>query len=103
MTTYIFVFRYILAIDNEDEIAEYVGDLLQGTDGRKRQFIDELLDRWQKTLRQTPDNSGMYLLKDSVTGAGNILSPGTIHLTEHLLLFNIIPVVYQECFGMYMT
>jgi len=100
MTTYIFVLRYILAIDNADEIAEYVGDLLQGTDGRKGQFIDELLDRWQKTLRQTPDNSGMYLLKDSATGAGNILSPGIVHLTEMLF---IISVVYQECFGMYMN
>ncbi|XP_067105193.1 activating signal cointegrator 1 isoform X1 [Osmerus mordax] len=66
------IVQYILSIDNADEIAEYVGDLLQGTDGRKRQFIDELLDRWQKILRQTPDNSGMYLLKDSVTGADGI-------------------------------
>lgn len=66
------IVQYILAIDNADEIAEYVGDLLQGTDGRKRQFIDELLDRWQRIQRQTPDNTGRFLLKDSVAGADGL-------------------------------
>ena len=39
------VVRYILSVDNADELVEYVGDLLQGTDGKKREFIDELLKR----------------------------------------------------------
>uniref|UniRef100_A0A3P8Z4E9 Activating signal cointegrator 1 n=1 Tax=Esox lucius TaxID=8010 RepID=A0A3P8Z4E9_ESOLU len=50
------IVQYILSINNADEIAEYVGDLLQGTDGRKKQFIDELLDRWQRSQKQTPDS-----------------------------------------------
>lgn len=57
-----------MSIDNEEEIAEYVGDLLQGTDGKKKQFIDELLDRWQRTQRQTPDGAGLFHTKDSISG-----------------------------------
>ncbi|KAM4602520.1 activating signal cointegrator 1 [Polymixia lowei] len=63
------IVQYILSIDNADEIEEYVGDLLQGTDGRKRHFIDELLDRWKRTQRQATDTSSLFLLKDSGTGA----------------------------------
>ena len=47
--------RYILDIETAEEIEEYVGDLLQGTDGRKRHFIDELLIRWQRTQRHLTD------------------------------------------------
>lgn len=54
------IVQYILSIDNADEIAEYVGDLLQGTDGRKKQFIDELLDRWQRSQTLTPDSTGLF-------------------------------------------
>uniref|UniRef100_A0A8C5ALN7 Activating signal cointegrator 1 n=1 Tax=Gadus morhua TaxID=8049 RepID=A0A8C5ALN7_GADMO len=49
------IVRYILDIETAEEIEEYVGDLLQGTDGRKRHFIDELLIRWQRT--QSTDTS----------------------------------------------
>ena len=35
--------RYILSIEKAEEIEEYVGDLLQGTDGRKGHFINELI------------------------------------------------------------
>lgn len=44
--------RYILSITNVDEIVEYVGDLLQGTDGKKKVFIDELVDKWQQWQKQ---------------------------------------------------
>ncbi|KAG9331208.1 hypothetical protein JZ751_019751 [Albula glossodonta] len=43
------IVQYILSIDNAEEMAEYVGDLVQGTEGRKRQFIDELVARWQSS------------------------------------------------------
>ncbi|NXS63630.1 TRIP4 protein, partial [Brachypteracias leptosomus] len=43
------VVRYILSITNEDEIREYVVDLIQGTDGKKGQFVEELLARWRKS------------------------------------------------------
>lgn len=62
--------RYILSIEKAEEIEEYVGDLLQGTDGRKRHFIDELLGRWKKTQRQATDNAGLFLLKESVSPIG---------------------------------
>ncbi|XP_065589764.1 activating signal cointegrator 1 [Cyrtonyx montezumae] len=43
------IVRYILSITSEDEIREYVVDLLQGTEGRKGRFVEELLSRWQKS------------------------------------------------------
>ncbi|XP_039979229.1 activating signal cointegrator 1 isoform X2 [Xiphias gladius] len=63
------IVKYILSIETAEEIEEYVGDLLQGTDGRKRQFIDELLSRWKKTQRQATDTTGLFLLKESVSSA----------------------------------
>uniref|UniRef100_A0A3Q3S910 Activating signal cointegrator 1 n=1 Tax=Mastacembelus armatus TaxID=205130 RepID=A0A3Q3S910_9TELE len=61
------IVKYILSIEKAEEIEEYVGDLLQGTDGRKRQFIDELLNRWKKTQRQATDTTSLFLLKESVS------------------------------------
>uniref|UniRef100_A0A8P4G5J8 Activating signal cointegrator 1 n=1 Tax=Dicentrarchus labrax TaxID=13489 RepID=A0A8P4G5J8_DICLA len=61
------IVRYILSIEKAEEIEEYVGDLLQGTDGRKGMFIDELLVRWRKTQRQATDNPSLFLLKESVS------------------------------------
>lgn len=63
------IVRYILSIEKAEEMEEYVGDLLQGTDGRKGIFIDELLSRWRKTQRQTADNGSLFLLKESVSPA----------------------------------
>lgn len=62
--------RYILSIEKAEEIEEYVGDLLQGTDGRKGHFIDELLIRWKKTQRQAADNTSLFLLKEPVSAGG---------------------------------
>ncbi|XP_073320548.1 activating signal cointegrator 1 [Pagrus major] len=59
------IVQYILSIEKAEEIEEYVGDLLQGTDGRKGHFIDELLIRWKKTQRQTGDNANLFVLKES--------------------------------------
>ncbi|NXV76422.1 TRIP4 protein, partial [Atlantisia rogersi] len=49
------VVRYILSITNEDELREYVIDLLQGTDGRKSGFVEELLARWRKASQPMPE------------------------------------------------
>ncbi|NXT81893.1 TRIP4 protein, partial [Zapornia atra] len=49
------VVRYILSITNEDELREYVIDLLQGTDGRKSGFVEELLARWRKASQPAPE------------------------------------------------
>lgn len=63
------IVQYILSIEKAEEIEEYVGDLLQGTDGRKGQFINELLVRWKKTQRQAADNTNLFVLKESVSSA----------------------------------
>ncbi|KAF1392577.1 hypothetical protein PFLUV_G00029510 [Perca fluviatilis] len=59
------IVQYILSIGNAEEIEEYVGDLLQGTDGRKGLFINEFLCRWKKTQRQATDTSSLILHKES--------------------------------------
>ncbi|XP_034536828.1 activating signal cointegrator 1 isoform X2 [Notolabrus celidotus] len=60
------IVQYILSIEKAEEIEEYVGDLLQGTDGRKGLFIDELVSRWKKTQKQGSDTSGLFLRKELV-------------------------------------
>lgn len=47
-----------------------MGDLLQGTDGRKGLFIDELLIRWKKTQRQAVDSANLFVLKEPVSSPG---------------------------------
>ncbi|XP_035484596.1 activating signal cointegrator 1 isoform X1 [Scophthalmus maximus] len=60
------IVKYILSIESDEEIEEYVGDLLQGTDGRKGEFIDELLSRWRKTQIHSADTGSSFLFKESV-------------------------------------
>ncbi|MGH0134997.1 UNVERIFIED_CONTAM: hypothetical protein FKN15_008900, partial [Acipenser sinensis] len=52
--------RYILSIESAEEIEEYVGDLIQGRDGKKRQFIDELLEKWQRSRQRAPESVQLY-------------------------------------------
>nr|XP_023652716.1 activating signal cointegrator 1-like [Paramormyrops kingsleyae] len=59
------IVQYILSIETAEEIAEYVGDLLQGTDGRKKEFIDELLRRWRQLQGNAADGGG-FLHKKKV-------------------------------------
>ncbi|RXN17698.1 activating signal cointegrator 1 [Labeo rohita] len=59
------IVQYILSIDNADEIVEYVGDLLHGTEGNKKDFVDELVQRWQRCQMQTPDGLGGVLKKEA--------------------------------------
>uniref|UniRef100_A0AAQ6IIM6 Activating signal cointegrator 1 n=1 Tax=Anabas testudineus TaxID=64144 RepID=A0AAQ6IIM6_ANATE len=61
------IVKYILSIEKAEEIEEYVGDLLQGTDGKKRHFIDEFLRRWKKTQMQAKDSTNLFLLTESVS------------------------------------
>lgn len=37
-----------MSIESDEEMREYVTDLLQGNEGRKGQFIEELISKWQK-------------------------------------------------------
>lgn len=56
--------RYILSITNEDEIREYVIDLIQGTDGEKSRFVEELLARWRKSSQLPSEALPVYRKKD---------------------------------------
>lgn len=58
------IVKYILSIEKAEELEEYVGDLLQGTDGKKRYFIDELIKRWEKTQKPSSDTAGLFFLKE---------------------------------------
>ncbi|NXE40871.1 TRIP4 protein, partial [Ptilorrhoa leucosticta] len=58
------VVRYILSITNEDEIREYVVDLVQGTDGKKSWFVEELLARWRKSAQLPSEPFPVYRKKD---------------------------------------
>ncbi|NXI79601.1 TRIP4 protein, partial [Rhipidura dahli] len=61
------VVRYILSITNEDEIREYVVDLVQGTDGKKSWFVEELLDRWRKSAQLPSEPFPVYRKKDEAS------------------------------------
>ena len=47
-----FNFRYILAIDNEKDVEEYMYELLDKSEPRNRRFVKELLQRWKPPERQ---------------------------------------------------
>ncbi|XP_039246041.1 activating signal cointegrator 1 isoform X1 [Pipra filicauda] len=59
--------KYILSITNEDEIREYVIDLLQGTDGKKSWFVEELLSRWKKSSQLPSEPFPAYRKKDEAS------------------------------------
>ncbi|KAI7813867.1 hypothetical protein IRJ41_003316 [Triplophysa rosa] len=59
------IVQYIISIENADEIVEYVEDLLQGTEGKKKEFIEELVQRWQSCRSPAPDVSGLIPRKDA--------------------------------------
>ncbi|XP_049667953.1 activating signal cointegrator 1 isoform X2 [Accipiter gentilis] len=61
------VVRYILSITNEDEIREYVVDLIQGTDGKKSRFLEELLVRWRKSSQLPSEPLPAYRKKDETS------------------------------------
>ncbi|MBZ3889125.1 Activating signal cointegrator 1 [Sciurus carolinensis] len=42
------IMQYVLSIESAEEIREYVTDLLQGNEGKKGQFIENLITKWQK-------------------------------------------------------
>lgn len=57
-------YRYILSIDTEEEIEEYVNDLVQGAEERKQIFIRELKHRWKRTRQPCSSNYAQIVRKD---------------------------------------
>ncbi|KAM8973281.1 activating signal cointegrator 1 [Pelodytes ibericus] len=51
------VVQYILSIDTEEEIEEYINDLIQGYEEEKNGFLYELKVRWRKTKQLNSPNS----------------------------------------------
>lgn len=54
-----------MSIDTAEEITEYVGDLLGGTDGKKKLFIDELVRRWRSFKQGAPENTNLIPMRVS--------------------------------------
>ncbi|XP_032089409.1 activating signal cointegrator 1-like [Thamnophis elegans] len=60
------IIQYILSIDDEEEIREYVADLIQGRDGQKKCFIDELVAKWKQSRSTTLDPLPLNQKKDDI-------------------------------------
>ncbi|XP_029430275.1 activating signal cointegrator 1 isoform X2 [Rhinatrema bivittatum] len=57
--------RYILSIESEEEVEEYINDLVQGSESKKHHFIEELKARWQKCNQPSvSDPVQLYRRKD---------------------------------------
>ncbi|XP_054024983.1 activating signal cointegrator 1 [Dryobates pubescens] len=63
------VVRYILSIRDEEEIREYVLDLLQGAQGSKSLFVEELLARWRQASQLPPQPLPACCHKEEAAGA----------------------------------
>ncbi|XP_063268533.1 activating signal cointegrator 1 isoform X1 [Prinia subflava] len=70
------VVRYILSITDEDEIREYVVDLVQGTDGKKGWFVEELLSRWRKSAQLPSEPFSAFRKKDEAVEVLRAGDPG---------------------------
>ncbi|OBS79065.1 hypothetical protein A6R68_18561, partial [Neotoma lepida] len=51
------IIQYVLSIESAEELREYVTDLLQGNEGKKGQFIEDLITRWQKNDQELISDS----------------------------------------------
>ncbi|KAM3926161.1 activating signal cointegrator 1 isoform 2-T2 [Leptodactylus fuscus] len=58
---------YILSIDTEEEIEEYINDLIQGYDEQKQIFIKDLKIRWQRLKNPHSSSSAPVYRKDDTT------------------------------------
>ncbi|XP_013201883.1 activating signal cointegrator 1 isoform X3 [Microtus ochrogaster] len=61
------IIQYVLSIESAEELREYVTDLLQGNEGKKGQFIEDLITKWQKNDQELiPDSFQQCLKKDEI-------------------------------------
>ncbi|KAH0619930.1 hypothetical protein JD844_014369 [Phrynosoma platyrhinos] len=65
--------KYILSIEDEEEIRDYVADLIQGTDGKRKHFIEELVTKWRKSCQPASEPLPLYRKKDD---ASEVPRPG---------------------------
>ncbi|KAM6201502.1 activating signal cointegrator 1 [Rhynchocyon petersi] len=61
------IMQYVLSIESAEEIREYVTDLLQGNEGKKGQFIEDLIIKWQNNDQElTSDPLQQFFKKDEI-------------------------------------
>ncbi|XP_004687741.2 PREDICTED: activating signal cointegrator 1 isoform X2 [Condylura cristata] len=61
------IMQYVLSIESAEEIREYVTDLLQGNEGKKGQFIEELITKWQRNAHELASDAPHQTLKKDET------------------------------------
>uniref|UniRef100_A0A4X2L970 Activating signal cointegrator 1 n=1 Tax=Vombatus ursinus TaxID=29139 RepID=A0A4X2L970_VOMUR len=62
------VVQYVMSIEDAEEIREYVTDLLQGNEGKKGQFIEDLITKWQKNYQDSvSDPLQIYRKRDEIS------------------------------------
>ncbi|XP_042331074.1 activating signal cointegrator 1 isoform X2 [Sceloporus undulatus] len=59
--------QYILSIEDEEEIRDYVADLIQGTDGKKKQFVEELVAKLRKPCQPASEPLPLYRKRDDTS------------------------------------
>ncbi|XP_069621829.1 activating signal cointegrator 1 isoform X1 [Ranitomeya imitator] len=62
------IVQYILSIDTEEEIDEYINDLIQGYDEQKQTFINDLKIRWKRIKSPHSSSSAPTYRKDDTPG-----------------------------------
>ncbi|XP_072258314.1 activating signal cointegrator 1 [Pyxicephalus adspersus] len=68
------IVQYILSIETEEEIEDYINDLIQGSEDRKQIFIRELKLRWQRIREPSSSNSAHIYRKDGIDNSSPPLS-----------------------------
>ncbi|XP_075713946.1 activating signal cointegrator 1 [Rhinoderma darwinii] len=68
------VVQYILSIDTEEEVEEYINDLIQGYNEQKQVFINDLKIRWQRTRNPHSSPSAPIYRKDDTLGIQGLSS-----------------------------
>uniref|UniRef100_A0A8C2QUG1 Thyroid hormone receptor interactor 4 n=1 Tax=Capra hircus TaxID=9925 RepID=A0A8C2QUG1_CAPHI len=67
------IIQYVLSIESAEEIREYVTDLLQGNEGKKGQFIEELVTKWQKNDQELTSDALQQSFKKDGTRQQQLL------------------------------
>ncbi|XP_063113028.1 activating signal cointegrator 1 isoform X3 [Cavia porcellus] len=70
------IMQYILSIETAEEIHEYMTDLLQGNEGKKGQFIEELVTKWQMNDQEFISDSLQQCFKKDDGQRGDQLKRG---------------------------
>ncbi|KAG8576090.1 hypothetical protein GDO81_009770 [Engystomops pustulosus] len=66
------IVQYILSIDTEEELEEYINDLIQGYDEQKQVFINDLKIRWQRIRNRQSSPSAPIYGKNDMLGMQGI-------------------------------